>query len=54
MQPTPNHFLMPASLRDALIAYLQERPHKEVEHGISALRMLEPAPEPVTLDADHG
>lgn len=53
MQSTPN-LIMPASLRDALLAYLQERPYKEVEHGIAALRLLEPAPEPVTADADHG
>lgn len=44
--------LMPASLRDALINYLQTKPFAEVEHGIAALRALEPARE--NADADNG
>lgn len=36
-------FLMPASLRDALLAYLSQKPFAEVADGIQALSNLKEA-----------
>jgi len=36
------NFLIPASLRDALVAYLSSRPFSEVNEGVTALMSLKP------------
>ena len=34
------NYIIPGEVRDAILRYLGERPHKEVEIGILALRSL--------------
>jgi len=38
-------YLMPSSLRDALLSYLSSRPYAEVHEGVSALLALKPVEE---------
>jgi hypothetical protein len=38
-------YLLPASIRDQLLAYLVSRPYAEVAGGVAAIQGLAPAPE---------
>ncbi len=42
----PAAYLLPATVRDQLLAYLVSRPYAEVAGGVAAIQGLEPAPEP--------
>lgn len=46
MTDKPKAFLLPAEARDALLAYLGNRPYREVAQGMQALLDLFPLPEP--------
>ena len=35
-------FILPASLRNALLSYLMSRPYSEVHEGVTALTALKP------------
>jgi hypothetical protein len=36
------NFILPASIRTALISYLSSRPYAEVQEGVAALLALQP------------
>jgi hypothetical protein len=42
----PAAYLLPASIRDQLLAYLVSRPYAEVAGGVAAIQGLDPAPDP--------
>ena len=42
--------LMPEQFRDELLAYLANKPYREVAPAIQALQSLEPLPEPKAPD----
>ena len=44
---SPAAYLLPASIRDQLLAYLVSRPYAEVAGGVAAIQGLAPAPDPV-------
>ncbi|NDC55496.1 MAG: hypothetical protein EBZ69_01550 [Alphaproteobacteria bacterium] len=44
---SPAAYLLPASIRDQLLAYLVTRPYAEVAGGVAAIQGLAPAPDPV-------
>lgn len=43
--------LMPEQFRDELLAYLSQRPYREVAPAIAALEALQPAPQAPTPSA---
>jgi hypothetical protein len=45
---SPAAYLLPASIRDQLLAYLVSRPYAEVAGGVVAIQGLAPAPDPVS------
>jgi len=42
---SPAAYLLPATIRDQLLAYLVSRPYAEVAGGVAAIQALQPAPE---------
>lgn len=44
-------YLLPDSIRQALIAYLSTKPYAEVAQGVAALQQLQPQPAAPAADA---
>jgi hypothetical protein len=43
-------YLLPENIRAALLAYLMDRPYREVADGVQALLTLKEAPAPAPAD----